>query len=71
MIIAAVITAVAAIGAAAIGVTNRRKLNEIHVLVNSRLDQALVQIEDLKWQRNRLQNIEDGTSPPGVTHDKT
>lgn len=52
MIWAAIITAVAAIAVAYIGVGNRRKLNQIHILVNSRLDQALSEIKELKEQRN-------------------
>jgi hypothetical protein len=59
VILVAVIGALGAIGAAAVGYANRQKLTEIHVLVNSRLDTAIREIEDLKQQRNRLQEKED------------
>jgi hypothetical protein len=49
-IIAAVIGGVAAVAAASLGVMNRGKLREIHVLVNSRLDEALGEIALLKEQ---------------------
>jgi hypothetical protein len=55
MIWPAIIAGVAAIIAAALGYVNRRmiyennnKLNEIHVLVNSRLDDALTHISELQ-----------------------
>jgi hypothetical protein len=55
MIWPAVIAGVAAIIAAALGYVNRQKinennnkLNEIHVLVNSRLDEALNHISELQ-----------------------
>lgn len=54
VIIAAVIAGVCAIAAAIIGVVNHRKLEEIHILVNSRLDEALAEIQDLKNQRDSL-----------------
>ena len=60
LVIVAVIGALGAIGASAMGLLNRKKLTEIHVLVNSRLDQALSEINDLRQQRNRLQDREDG-----------
>lgn len=52
-IIAAVIGGVAAIVAAFISYHNGVKIREVHVLVNSRLDSALEQIDDLKNQRDR------------------
>ena len=52
LIVAAVISAVGAITAAIIGAYNHRKLQEIHILVNSRLDQALSEIIDLRQQRD-------------------
>ena len=52
MIWASVITAVAAVAAAVVGTLNHRKIDQVHVLVNSRLDTALAQIEDLKQQRD-------------------
>lgn len=51
-VIAAVIAGLSAITAAIIGVFNNRKLKEIHILVNSRLDQALSEINDLRQQRD-------------------
>lgn len=61
MIWASVIAGSAAVIAAALGAYNARnisraqvKLQEVHVLVNNRLDTALDQIEDLKTQRNQL-----------------
>jgi hypothetical protein len=47
-IIVACIGGAAAIVAALIGVFNKSKLAEIHVLVNNRLDEALKEISDLK-----------------------
>ena len=58
MLWASVITALAAVAAAAIGALNHRKIDQVHVLVNSRLDAALLQIEDLKGQRD-LKHDED------------
>ena len=52
MIWASVITGAAALAAAVIGAWNHKRLGEIHVLVNNRLDTALAQIEDLKTQRD-------------------
>lgn len=51
-VIAAIIAGLSAIVAAIIGIFNHRKLQEIHILVNSRLDQALAEITDLKEQRD-------------------
>lgn len=51
-VIAAIIAGLSAIIAAIIGIFNHRKLQEIHILVNSRLDQALAEITDLKEQRD-------------------
>lgn len=59
MIAVAFIAAAGAIIAAALGLLNRQKINEIHVLVNSRLDTAIQQIEDLKTQRDLAQGRED------------
>jgi hypothetical protein len=58
-VVVAIIGALGAIGAAVVGVINRAKINEIHVLVNSRLDAALGQVDDLKEQRDRTQRKED------------
>jgi mannose/fructose/N-acetylgalactosamine-specific phosphotransferase system component IID len=33
---------------------NRKKINEVHVLVNNRLDQALTEIESLKTEKAEL-----------------
>ena len=52
LIVAATITGMSAITAAIIGVWNHKKLQEIHILVNSRLDQALSEINDLKSERD-------------------
>ena len=52
LIVAATITGMSAITAAIIGVWNHKKLTEIHILVNSRLDQALSEINDLKSERD-------------------
>jgi hypothetical protein len=52
LIVSSVIAGVAAVIAALIGVRNHIKLTEIHVLVNSRLDSALTEIDDLKTQRD-------------------
>jgi hypothetical protein len=48
--IGVLISGVAAVTAAATGLANRRKIKEVHVLVNSRLDQALNRIGDLQDQ---------------------
>lgn len=53
VIVAAVIAGVFAIAAAIIGAYNQRKLNEIHVVMNSRLDEALAEIESLKVERDK------------------
>jgi hypothetical protein len=53
-IIAASIGGVAAIAAAALGLVNRQKIAEVHVLVNHRLDEALTEIQTLKDQRHTL-----------------
>lgn len=52
-IIAASIGGAAAIVAAVVSLHNTRKIEEVHVLVNSRLDAALEQIADLKDQRDK------------------
>lgn len=68
MIISAVIVGVAAVLAAIIGIWNRQKLNQIHVLVNSRLQVALDEISDLKrslrYERTQgpVQNVDDNAS---------
>jgi hypothetical protein len=54
VIIAASIGGVAAIIAAVLGLTNRSKIAEVHVLVNHRLDEALMEIAQLKDQRHVL-----------------
>jgi len=70
MIWPAIIAGIAAIIAASLGYVNRQKinqnndkLNEIHVLVNSRLDDALTHISELqaiiKDQRNKAAESED------------
>jgi hypothetical protein len=51
--IAAVATAAAAVASVVLGLFNRKKLTEIHVLVNSRLDQAISEINDLKAERDK------------------
>jgi hypothetical protein len=50
--IGVIATAIGAIVAAVLGYKNKKKLTEIHILVNSRLDQALGEINDLKSQRD-------------------
>jgi|HubBroStandDraft_2_1064218.scaffolds.fasta_scaffold919340_3 hypothetical protein len=50
--IGVIATAIGAIVAAVLGYKNKKKLTEIHILVNSRLDQALSEINDLKSQRD-------------------
>jgi hypothetical protein len=52
LIVAAVIAALGAIIAAVIGVLNHYKLQNITVLVDGRMDQALKEIADLKKQRD-------------------
>lgn len=59
MIWSSVITGIAAIIAAAVGLINRHKLNQVHVLVNSRLDATLTEIADLKLQRDITAGIKD------------
>jgi acetolactate synthase small subunit len=58
-ILSAVIIGGFSIAAAFIGLMNRVKINEIHIMVNSRLDQAIEQIHDLISQRDRQQRKED------------
>jgi hypothetical protein len=58
MIWASVITGVFALAAAVMGTLNHKRIGEVHVMVNSRLDTALAQIEDLKTQRD-LKHDED------------
>lgn len=69
MEVAAIISAVAACIAALGGITNRTKINQVHLLVNSRLDATLAEIDDLRKQRDRLQQKDDATSatPPSGT----
>jgi hypothetical protein len=50
-VIPASISGIAAIIAAVIGFLNKLKLGEVHVLVNSRLDEALKLIEILKAEK--------------------
>lgn len=42
------VAAIAAVGTVVIALMNRKKIAEIHVLVNQRLDDALKEIEELK-----------------------
>jgi amino acid permease len=53
VVIAAIIAGICAIIAAIIGALNHRKLDAIHILVNSRLDEALAEITDLKKERDK------------------
>jgi hypothetical protein len=46
--IAAYISSIAIVVVALLGYVGNRKLNEIHVLVNSRLSEALSEIKDLQ-----------------------
>lgn len=50
-IVGAIVGVISAISAI-IGWLNRNRLGEIHILVNSRLDVAIKEIEDLKNQRD-------------------
>jgi ABC-type molybdate transport system substrate-binding protein len=52
LVVAAVIAALGAIIAAIIGAFNHKKLQDIKVSVDGRLDQALEEIADLKRQRD-------------------
>ena len=45
---AIIIPSLAALGAAAISLLNRRRIKEVHVLVNNRLDAALEKIGNLE-----------------------
>lgn len=54
MIWAVIIPSVASVIAAILGVINHKKIAEVHVLVNNRLDTALSEINDLKSQRDQL-----------------
>ena len=51
MIATAVIGAVGAVVAAVLGGVNHRKIMQVHVLVNSRLDQALAKLADLESKK--------------------
>lgn len=55
IIVSSVIAGISAVTAAMVGAVNHRKLSEIHILVNSRLDTAMAEIEDLKKQRDLKQ----------------
>lgn len=46
------LAAISSTAAAWIGLHNRKRINEIHVMVNSRLDSTLAEIADLKQQRD-------------------
>jgi hypothetical protein len=66
MIWPAIIAGVAAIIAAGLGYANRQKinessqkLNEIHVLVNSRLDEALNQINELRSRATIIREAQE------------
>ena len=48
MIWAAVVAGVFSVITTVVGLINRRRLGEIHILVNNRLDLALQEIKDLK-----------------------
>ena len=45
---------IGAVVAAALGLINKKKNEEIHILVNHRLDEALAEINTLKTQRHTL-----------------
>lgn len=62
MIVSSVIGGLATVLGAVLGSAILRKLTKIHVLVNSRLDQALSEIDDLKTQRD-LKAEEPGALP--------
>lgn len=50
-----VITGLFSLATTAIGLLNRHKIRQVHVLVNSRLDSTLTEIADLKRQRDLRQ----------------
>jgi hypothetical protein len=52
MWLVAIIPSAFGLAAAVLGLMNRKKLQEVHVLVNSRLDATLTEIADLKTQRD-------------------
>lgn len=68
--IGVVLTVITSLGAsfgfitAALGLVMRKKTNEIHVLVNSRLDQAIAEISDLKQQRD-IKHAQDAIDQEG------
>jgi hypothetical protein len=56
-VIAASAAAVVGVFCTAVSTWILKRVNQIHVLVNSRLDQALSEINDLKQQRDLSQHI--------------
>jgi hypothetical protein len=60
MWLAAIIPSAFGLAAAVLGLMNRKKLQEVHVLVNSRLDATLTEIADLKKQRDLKASDEAG-----------
>jgi hypothetical protein len=72
----AIIAGLAAIIAAGLGYANRQKinesnqkLNEIHVLVNSRLDEALNQINELRSRATIVREAQDIKDSKAATKD--
>lgn len=49
---------------AVLGLINRKKISEVHILVNSRLDATLTEIEDLKQQRD-IKHAQDVSNQEG------
>lgn len=49
---------------AVLGLINRKKISEVHILVNSRLDATLTEIEDLKEQRD-IKHAQDVSNQEG------
>ena len=64
MIIGTIVVAVIGGAATVISALVYRKVGQVHVLVNSRLDTALEQIEDLKSERSIARAAAAGTEPP-------
>jgi hypothetical protein len=54
MIWAAIIAGVASVASASVGYVNHRRIREIHVLVNNRLDAALEKIASLQSELKGL-----------------
>lgn len=66
--VASTLATVGSTAATIYGYFNKKKINEVHVLVNSRLDATLNEVADLKAQRDKKasrQEDPDGTPASG------